>query len=690
MAPLTTIPCTELKGVGPQTAVRLQKCGISNVQDLLFHFPYRYQDRTHISPIADLRVGDHAVIEGAIIASQVTRARRRMLLCQIQDGSGILKIRFLHFHTGLRQALACGNKVRCFGEVRGRGQQIEMIHPELHCLTTDEPVPVEDALRPVYPSTEGLSQQTLRHLVAQALALLPGLDEYIPPALRARFDLFDLAESLQIIHRPPPDTAVDLLTEGMHPARQRLAFEELLAHHLSLRRVRQQLRCRQALALDKNNALKSQFIQALPFQLTVAQQRVVIEVEADLQAGKPMLRLVQGDVGCGKTVVAAMAALQAACAGAQVTLMAPTELLAAQHYQQFKRWLHPLGIKLSYLAGSVKGKARREILTELADGAIEILIGTHALLQQPVAFNRLGLVIVDEQHRFGVEQRFALWAKGAKAQLFPHLLIMTATPIPRTLHMTVYADLDVSIIDELPEGRQAIDTAIIANTRREAVTARIAEACRQHQQVYWVCTLIEESEVLQCQTAEDTVVVLAENLPGLNVALIHGRMSADEKADVMNRFKQGKIDLLVATTVIEVGVDVPNASLMIIENAERFGLSQLHQLRGRIGRGSTKSYCVLLYQAPLSAIAKARLQVMRESQDGFHIAQQDLKLRGPGKVLGTEQTGGLRLRIADFKRDQQLLSEVKQAADCLLADHAELVGPLIKRWSGSGEKYGTV
>ncbi|MFN2308275.1 MAG: ATP-dependent DNA helicase RecG [Gammaproteobacteria bacterium] len=692
---LQSQPVSVLRGVGPRAAQRLANLGIETVQDLLFHLPVHYQDRTRVLPIGSLRSGDAAVIEGAVELAEVKTGRRRMLLVRLADGTGALTLRFFHFNAAQQASFARGTRLRCFGEVRPGAATLEMIHPEYRRVDAAGVTAVEEHLTPIYPSTEGLHQLSLRALTEQALERLAqagdaGLRDWLPPALLRQFRLPALAAAIRYVHRPPPEASVEGLEAGRHPAQQRLVFEELLAHHLSLRQLRHAARAQRAPALVGDGALRGAFLAGLPFVLTAAQQRVSAEIATDLACDHPMLRLVQGDVGSGKTMVAALAALQAVEAGTQVAVMAPTELLAEQHYGNFHAWLAPLGIEVAWLSGKIKGRTREAALAALADGRAPVAIGTHALFQDEVRFARLGLVIVDEQHRFGVHQRLALRDKGRQGALRPHQLTMTATPIPRTLAMTLYADLDASVIDALPPGRSPVQTVVIPDSRRPEIVERVREVCAQGRQAYWVCTLIEESEALQCQAAADSAAQLAEALPGLRVGLVHGRLKAREKAAVMAAFKAAELDLLVATTVIEVGVDVPNASLMIIENAERLGLAQLHQLRGRVGRGSRQSSCVLLYHGPLSEAARARLGVLRDTTDGFEIARRDLELRGPGEVLGTRQTGLLSLRIADLLRDQDLLPAVEQAAECLLAGYPGHVAPLIRRWLGDAGRYGEV
>ncbi|WP_299181496.1 ATP-dependent DNA helicase RecG [uncultured Neptuniibacter sp.] len=688
---LAAIPVSELKGVGAALTAKLNNLGILTVQDLLFHLPLRYQDRTRIIPIGSLRPGDECVIQGEVKLADISKGRRRSLLCRIQDGTGSLTLRFFHFSASQKNNLRAGVSIRCFGEVRTGANGLEMVHPDYKRVESDELVPVEEFLTPVYPTTEGLHQGRLRALTEQALIHLKSgaLQELVPQSLREGWQFPSLDTAVAYLHRPPVDADQHLLLEGLHPAQRRLAFEELLAHHLSLLKLRQKTRQKGAPQLIGTAELHQQFLSQLPFPLTGAQQRVSAEVKQDLAQAYPMLRLVQGDVGSGKTVVAALAAIQAVEGNHQAAVMAPTEILAEQHYLNFSSWLEPLGVKVAWLAGKLKGKQRQEQLDLIRSGDARVVVGTHALFQEEVVFADLGLVVVDEQHRFGVHQRLALREKGRNGELAPHQLIMTATPIPRTLTMSAYADLDCSIIDELPPGRTPVHTVVIADTRRDEVMQRVRNACTDKRQVYWVCTLIEESEALQCQAAEVTAQELTELLPELRIGLVHGRMKPAEKAEIMQRFKAAELDLLVATTVIEVGVDVPNASVMIIENPERLGLAQLHQLRGRVGRGSVESFCVLMYHAPLSNQGRERLAVMRETTDGFRIAEKDLELRGPGEVLGTRQTGVMQFKMADLQRDSDLLSRVKAVAG-QMQDWPGDSDSLVERWLGRGEDYGNV
>jgi ATP-dependent DNA helicase RecG len=668
---------TSLSGVGPALAVKLAKLGIETLQDILFHLPLRYEDRTKTTPIGALQPGTTALIEGEVLACDVVFGRRRSLLAKIQDETGTLTIRFFHFSRAQQTNLSNHPAIRCFGEVRRGAAGLEMYHPEYD----HSDAPLETSLTPVYPSTEGLTQQRFRKIVAQVLELMDKGrvissigEQYV------ELQTPDINQALITAHAPSPDVDLEVLAAGTHPALARLAFEELLSHHLSMRKIKQQAQRLAGKAFHQASPSQVQFLHNLGFSLTGAQLRVVGEIENDLHRAVPMLRLVQGDVGSGKTVVAALASLLAHDNDYQTVIMAPTEILSEQHFLNFSEWLTPLGIDVAWLTGKIKGKKQAETLALLENGTASVIIGTHALFQESVRFKNLGLVIIDEQHRFGVHQRLALRQKGEDNGRLPHQLVMTATPIPRTLTMSLYADMDVSVIDELPPGRMPITTTVLPDSRRSDVIQRVEAACKEGNQTYWVCTLIDESEVLQCQAAEVTAQLLTEVLTSLKVGLIHGRMKAQDKSDVMSAFKAGEIDLLVATTVIEVGVDVPNASLMVIENPERLGLAQLHQLRGRIGRGSKESFCLLLYHPPLGAISKQRLNVMRESQDGFFIAEQDLKIRGPGEIFGSRQSGELQFRLADLVRDGHMLDDIRSLADKILLDDSDTAEALMDRW----------
>lgn len=693
---LEQIPVTAIKGVGASLAAKLAKIGLFSLQDILLHLPLRYLDRTRVTPIGTLQPNLNAVIEAEVRACDIVFGKRRSLVCKVQDGTGTITLRFYHFNNAQKQRLITGTRLRIFGETRRGASGLEMYHPEYEHLDEAAALPLDQSLTPIYPATEGLTQPRLRSLARQALGWLDkhSLSELLPEPVRRQLNQIPLADALRYLHLPPANANVQLLLDGEHPYQQRLAFEELLAHHLSLLLLRRETQADGAGRLRMSPALKAAFLSQLGFGLTRAQERVVAEIVADIAKPVPMLRLVQGDVGSGKTVVAALAALAAVSSGKQAAIMAPTEILAEQHRINFGKWLEPLGIKLGWLTGKLRVAERRTQMAAIASGEAQVVIGTHALFQEAVEFADLGLIAIDEQHRFGVHQRLSLSEKGtvgrenqASAHMRPHQLIMTATPIPRTLAMSAYADLDCSIIDELPPGRTPVTTVVISDQRRDEVIERVRLACEQGRQAYWVCTLIEESEALEAQAAEATASSLAESLPQLRIGLIHGRLKPAEKELVMAAFKANGLDLLVATTVIEVGVDVPNASLMIIENPERLGLAQLHQLRGRVGRGSAASHCVLLYGSPLSQNSRERLRVMRESSDGFYIAEQDLLLRGPGEVLGTRQTGEMQFRIADLQRDSHLLPEVKDAALLLMAEYPALCNQLVARWLGQNHRY---
>ena len=683
---LTTLP-----GVGPALAQRLNKLGVHTPSDLLFHLPLRYQDRSRIQPIASLRAGMECLSRGEVTSNNLRYGRRRSLVVTLEDKNRVLTLRFFHFNDSMQRALSVGVRAEVFGEVRLGAQGLEMVHPEFRV----HPAHFEtgEGLTPIYPATEGLRQLTLRKLADVVLERhLNDLEDLLPNALRQSIRLPALQDAIRTLHHPPVELEAEGLKTQLETARRRLALEELLAQHLSLRKERLSRTAHQAMAIDTNGTLSQPWLAALPFQPTSAQQRVRDEILFDLQREQPMQRLLQGDVGSGKTWVAAISALAAIESGAQVALMAPTELLAEQHRRNFQRWFEPLGVQVAWLSGALGAKARRETLEEISLGHAQLIIGTHALFQEHVQFQKLGLVIIDEQHRFGVHQRLALnekgRAEGHAAEHWPHQLVMTATPIPRTLAMTFYADLDVSVLDELPPGRSPIETVAIPQDRRDEMIARVHAACREEgRQAYWVCPLIDTSEVLEAQAATDTADDLRTRLPDLRIGLVHGRMKSAERDLVMQEFAAHELDLLVATTVIEVGVDVPKASLMVLDNAERLGLSQLHQLRGRVGRGSVKSHCVLIYRSPLGDIARERLQAMRDTQDGFVIAQKDLELRGPGEVLGTRQSGTAQYRIADILRDQDLIQLLGPIAQQLEQDSPELAERLRQRWQAGRLDY---
>lgn len=679
-------PVTVLRGVGEKLKLKLSEIGIHSLEDLLFHFPLRYQDRTRITPIGGALDQRDVVVEGAVIAAAVTMGRRRTLLVKVEDATGILTIRFFHFRQSQVAQFRQGLAIQLYGTARRIAGQLEMIHPEYRLGAAA--TLVEDALTPVYPTVSGLGQRTWRNLCQQALKMLHNA----PPAdlLAGIIDEdITLHEAIAFLHNPPRTAALSEIQQGLHPAQLRLAREELIAHQLTVQGVRDRERRHSAPRIAGYSPLSERFLKNLPFSPTSAQERVAEELVGDMVQGTPMLRLVQGDVGSGKTLVAARAILDAVAAGYQVAFMAPTELLAEQHFQTLDAWFSPLELSVSWLSGRIKGKARAAILEQLASGTVTILVGTHALFQDEVVFRRLGLIVVDEQHRFGVHQRLHLAAKGVDGG-HPHQLALTATPIPRSLAMVAYGDLDCSVIDELPPGRTPVTTTLIENDRREAVVRRVGAACVDGRQAYWVCTAIEESDVLDLEAAEATSDYLAEALPDVRIGMVHGRMKADEKAAVMADFKSGAIQLLVATTVIEVGVDVPNASLMIIDNAERLGLAQLHQLRGRVGRGAVESHCLLLYRQPLSETARERLQVMQQTHDGFVIAEADLRIRGPGELLGTRQTGLAQFRVACLPEHEPLLTEAQAIASQLYAEDSPRAKSLIARWAGPRADFARV
>ncbi len=683
---------SELTGVGPALAAKLERLDVYSIEDLLFLLPLRYEDRTQLVPLGALTAGERCLVTGEVLLAETVYRGRRNLLVRIGDGTGQLTLRFFYFSRSQQAQFKTGVRLTCFGEVRKGSGGLEMIHPEYRLLRGEQDAAINESLTAIYPATEGVQQGRLRNLTDQALKRMrrDPPEELLPEATRDELGMPPLAEAIQYLHRPPPDADTALMLAGKHPCQQRLAFEELLAHYLSLRKIRHLTRSEKAPRLDKQRGEVDGFIAGLPFELTGAQQRVADEILADYGAGHPMMRLIQGDVGSGKTVVAAIACLQAISNGVQAAIMAPTELLAEQHWRTFSDWFRPLGIEPAWLAGSQRAAARRESLAAIEDGSAQLVVGTHALFQEGVEFAKLGLVVIDEQHRFGVHQRMALRDKGVSEVGQPHQLVMTATPIPRTLAMAAYADLDTSIIDELPPGRQPVTTVALPDTRRDEIVARVRAACEAGQQAYWVCPLIEESEVLDYQAAEASYAMLTEALPDIRVGLVHGRMRPAEKEKGMQAFKEGLIQLLVATTVIEVGVDVPNATLMIIENAERMGLAQLHQLRGRVGRGSGQSHCVLMYKPPLGQLAKSRLSVLRETNDGFVVAQRDLELRGPGELLGTRQTGLPEYRVADLVRDADLMPKVMRVAGNFEKGDSARSEALVRRWCAGIDRYGKV
>lgn len=676
----------QLQGVGAAAASLLEKLHIFSTDDLLFHLPRDYEDRSTIIPMNQLVVGRSYLLEGEVKSIDFPPGKKKSFAALLQDDFGKVTLRFYHIYKGLTDRIKPGARLRIFGEVRVGARGLELYHPEIQVIQQHTALP-KTQLTAIYPSTEGLTQPKLREYVRQALE---HHSDALPELLPAKYSNgYELKEALHYIHEPPIDANMVQLNQGSHPAQQRLIFEELVAHQISLLTRRAYIRQIAAPRFSSSKVLAKRLLDALPFQMTNAQKRVSKEILRDLKQDQPMLRLVQGDVGAGKTLVAAVAACHALEAEWQVALMAPTEILAEQHYLNFKRWFEPLGIKVAWLSGKQKGKARTLAEQEIKEGHSQLVVGTHALFQDNVEFSKLGLVIIDEQHRFGVDQRLALRNKGVD-QFTPHQLVMTATPIPRTLAMSAYGDLDTSIIDELPPGRTPIQTVTIPLDRREEVLQRIASNCREGKQAYWVCTLVEQSETLDAQAAEATFQEIKERFPDLNVGLVHGKMKADEKQAVMQAFKDNQSQLLIATTVIEVGVDVPNASIMVIENAERLGLSQLHQLRGRVGRGATASFCALLYKTPLSQNGQERLSILRESNDGFVIAEKDLEIRGPGELLGTKQTGDMGFRVARLERDDHLLAQAHYVAEKLLKDYPQHAEGLLKRWLPEAPRYAYV
>ncbi len=669
-------------GVTAALAGRLAKLDLYHPRDLLLHLPLRYEDETRLTPIAAARPGFAVQVEGEVAACEVSLRPRRQLVARVRDASGTLVARWLHFYPAQQKLLAVGRRVRLFGEVRAGFFGAEMVHPRVRAVSAEDGLP--EALTPVYPTTAGVAQTTLRRLIDHALASQP-LDDHLPDDLRRALDLPAFADALRLLHHPPPDVPASVLEDRQHPAWRRIKFEELLAQQISLRRAYLARRAKTAPAMAGSGRLVRALVDALPFALTGAQRRAWAEISADLALPHPMQRLLMGDVGSGKTIVAALAMLQAVDAGWQAALMAPTEILAEQHWQKLAAWLAPLGLEVAWLSGSRAKRVRAAELARLASGELRLAVGTHALIEDPVMLPRLGLAVVDEQHRFGVRQRLALREKGGAGAIGPHLLMMSATPIPRTLAMSHYSDLDVSVLDELPPGRSPVRTKLVSEARRDEVIARLRAACLAGRQAYWVCPLIEESETLQLQAAQKTYAALCEALPELRIGLLHGRLKAADKSATMAAFAAGELHLLVATTVIEVGVDVPNASLMVIEHAERFGLAQLHQLRGRVGRGSAESVCILLYAQPLSPAGRARLKVIYEHSDGFAIAREDLRIRGPGEFVGARQSGLPLLRYADLEADADLLEAARQVADTLLRDHPSAAAALMARWLGGRE-----
>ncbi len=682
-----------LKGVGPRVSEKLQKLGLKTQRDLLFHLPLRYEDRTFISPVGSLQPGQRCQIEAEVLHTGVHFRRqgrsRRVLAAKLADNTGVVAVRLFYFNANQQKLFEKGNWLRCFGEVRSAQGELEMIHPECELIDSEHPTPLPQTLTPIYPTTEGLHQLSIKRILTQVIDKLQsdGLAETLPQAWLDKNDFPDIGSAMLSLHRPENKRDSDLIAGNRHPAQYRFIVEELAAHRLALLERRRQVRSRKTPAISPDDGLRDKLARALPFELTGAQQRVLADLMRDFAAGKPMIRLVQGDVGSGKTVVAALACLPVIESGYQAALMAPTEILAEQHYQNFRQWLEPLGIGVVKLMGADKGKKREQKTAMIASGEAQVVIGTHALFQASVEFKRLGFIIFDEQHRFGVDQRLALQRKTRDDEM-PHQLIMTATPIPRTMAMSIYADLDYSQIDELPPGRKPVTTSIVSEQQRASLIQRVAESCAGGGQVYWVCTLIEESEALQCEAAELTYETLCQQLPQLSIGLVHGRMKPREKEAAIMAFKQGATNILVATTVIEVGVDVPNASIMIIENPERLGLAQIHQLRGRVGRGARESFCILLVKNSLSELARKRLEIIRSTQDGFAIAEKDLEIRGAGEVLGTRQTGEMSFRIADLMRDQKWFPQVEELAKLMQQpEYAAVRAELLRNWIGERQDY---
>ena len=682
----------KLRGVGPHLQSKLERLGVRSVQDILFHLPLRYQDRTRLTPLGGLQAGSEALIQGVVEVSGVRMGARRSLVTVISDNTGRIAMRQFRFTTAQQRALQRGRPIQCYGEVRAGPSSLEMVHPEYRLLQDEDSVPTENSLTSVYPTTDGVGQRKWRDLARQALdSVGQDVEELLPPDTDIPGGNISLAEALEYLHRPPQGTDPLALRDAAHPVRQRLVFEEILAHHIAIRRRRHHLDQFTAPEISTDLQMWRQLCEQLEFELTSAQQRVVGEVLCDLAQPRPALRLVQGDVGSGKTVVAAAAVLAAVEAGCQAVIMAPTELLAKQHLTSFEQWLRRLGVEVVWLTGRLGVSDRRSAYRKLADGEAQVAIGTHALFQAGVKYRNLGLVVVDEQHRFGVEQRLALRDKGRSDFQAPHQLVMTATPIPRSLAMVMYADMEISVIDEMPPGRRPVETVVLPNTRRDEVQDRIRQACGRGRRAYWVCPLIDESEILEVDAATSRAESLQKELPELRICVLHGRSRPAEKDAVMDDFRAGRIDLLVATTVIEVGVDVPEASLMVIENAERMGLAQLHQLRGRVGRGAEKSVCVLMYQAPLGNNARERLSTMRRTNDGFAIARKDLELRGPGELLGVRQSGLPQFRIADLARDHALLPKVREVAAHLRENQSqEQLDLLVERWLSTKNAFSDV
>ena len=681
MTAKATIALSDLKGVGPSTLEKLEKLGLRSIYDLLFHMPLRFEDKTRLTPMTELNPFRTVQVQGEVVKAYIIQGRKPILVCEISDGLGLVSLKFFNFFYSQRIKMKAGSLIRAYGEVRPGKRGFDMMHPEYQHLS-DASEPLAEYLEPVYPKSDGLSQKLLRKLIAQVLDLLAAgsmdVTDHVPLEHLQAQGMPDLSEAIHTIHQPRSETSTEQMLQWCHPAQHRMMLEEILVHLLNLKKLKADIQSSGAVELQVSAEQQQAFESQLSFTLTGAQSRVIAEIYHDVGIDRPMQRLLQGDVGSGKTVVAAAAIKAAVDNGYQAALMAPTEILAEQHMKTLKSYFQDN--KLVFLSGSLNAADRRLALEEIASDA-DVIIGTHALFQEQVNYRNLALVVIDEQHRFGVQQRLALKQKGEANALIPHTLIMTATPIPRTLAQTVYANLDVSVIDELPPNRKEINTVLLSNEKMSQLAERVIQACAQGEQAYWVCTLIDESEKLNAIAATERMQELKEWFPDLNIGLVHGRMKSDEKQEVMQAFMDNRMQLLVATTVIEVGVDVPNASLMVIDNAERLGLSQLHQLRGRVGRGNRQSHCVLMYQHPLSETAKIRLQTMRETNDGFAIARQDLKLRGPGEILGSRQTGAMAFRLINIERDHQLIAQARQLAEQLLKTHPEACDQMVDRWN---------
>ncbi len=661
---------TKLPSVGPKMAKTLEKLHIKTIQDLIFHLPYRYQDRTRLMPIEALRIGDTAVVEARVVKKELSQGKRKYLTVWIKDGTGLMMLKFFNFNSGMMKLFDDNALIRAFGEVKKGYPYLEMVHPEFRAL--NETIPVEEQLTPIYPLTAGLSQKQIRTIMDAALKLIT--KDSFPSFVSQNYSLSD---GLHYLHNPPPDADLFQLSEGLHPWQKALALEEILAYQLALGKAREQESNKESIPIQLFFEQEKQLLASLPYKLTNAQNRVIAEIKEDMMQSKPMMRLVQGDVGAGKTIVATVALLHAALMKQQAIMIAPTELLAEQHYVTVNKLLSPFGIHVTFLSGGLTAKEKRIRLEAIKNGEAQVIVGTHATFQESVEYSSLALVIVDEQHRFGVAQRLALQEKNQNNQ--PHFLMMTATPIPRTLAMIAYADLKHSIIDEKPANRIPITTTLVSHQKRDHLIERLSLQCQEGVQAYWVCTLIEANETLTAQAAEESHRLLEESLPNLRIGLLHGKMKPKDKESIMQSFKDHELDVLVATTVIEVGVDVPNASIMIIENAERLGLFQLHQLRGRVGRGSKASFCLLMYEAPLSSVAQERLRILQQTENGFVIAEKDLEIRGTGEIIGTKQTGEVTFKVANILKHQEIVEKAQKMVPKLMNNEI-IVDGLIKRW----------